>query len=126
LETESEKGYQIKVVAYLNTNLTNIYSRSFIEYFESYEFLNSYEPNNLINEVYFIYLGLYFIINCGILFTLKFEVYEVHALQYCIFAPSFGMHKKTPWPDVGAVSTGTAMHVELSNVVMALTSFCWI
>jgi hypothetical protein len=32
----------------------------------------------------------------GIRFILKFEVYEVHALQCCIFAPSFGMHQKTP------------------------------
>jgi hypothetical protein len=59
-------------------------------------FQNSNESNNLINEVYFTYLGLYFIIHCGILFILKFEVYEVHALQYYIFAPSFDMHKKTP------------------------------
>jgi hypothetical protein len=29
------------------------------------------------------------------LFILKFEVYEVHALHYCIFAPSFDIHKKT-------------------------------
>jgi hypothetical protein len=28
------------------------------------------------------------------LFLLKFEVSEVHALQCCIFVPSFGMHKK--------------------------------
>jgi hypothetical protein len=33
-----------------------------------------------MNEVYFTYLGLYFIIYCGILFILQFEVYEVHAL----------------------------------------------
>jgi hypothetical protein len=34
----------------------------------------------------------------------------------------------TTWflTDVGAVSTGTAMHIELSNVVAALTSFYWI
>jgi hypothetical protein len=50
----------------------------------------------MINEVYFIYIGLYFIIHCGIIFILKFEVYEVHVLQCCIFAPSFVMHKKTP------------------------------
>jgi hypothetical protein len=59
-------------------------------------------------------------------FILKFEVYEVHALQCYIFAPSFGMHKKTSLPDVSVVSTGTTMHVELSNVVAALTSFYWI
>jgi hypothetical protein len=41
----------------------------------------------MINEVYFTYLGLYFILDCGILFILKFEVYEVHALQRCIFVP---------------------------------------
>jgi hypothetical protein len=29
-------------------------------------------------------------------FILKFEVYEVHGLQCCIFAPYFGMDKKTP------------------------------
>jgi hypothetical protein len=54
------------------------------------------------------------------LFILKFEAYEVYALQCCIFAPSFGMHKKTPQPDVSAVSTGTVTHVELSNVIAAL------
>jgi hypothetical protein len=42
------------------------------------------------------------------------------------FAPSFDMHKKTPKSDVGAVSTDTIMHIELSNVVASLTSFCWI
>jgi hypothetical protein len=60
------------------------------------------------------------------LFILKFKVYEVHALQYCIFTPSFGMNKKTSEPDVGAVGTGTTMLIELSNVVATLTSFCWI
>jgi hypothetical protein len=35
------KGYQPKVVAYLNTVLTNIYSHSFVEYFVSYGFLKS-------------------------------------------------------------------------------------
>jgi hypothetical protein len=77
----------------------------------------------LVNEVHFTYFEVYFIIHYGILYISKFEIYEVHALQCCIFAPSFGMHKKTPYPDVGAVSTGTATHVELSNVVAALTSF---
>jgi hypothetical protein len=38
---ESEKGYESKVVAYLNTILTNIYSHSFAEYFVSYGFLKS-------------------------------------------------------------------------------------
>jgi hypothetical protein len=42
------------------------------------------------------------------------------------FAPSIGMDKKTSLPDVGTVNTGTAMHVELSNVVAALTFFYWI
>jgi hypothetical protein len=41
LEAESEKGYQPKVLAYLNTVLTNIYSHSFVEYFVSYRFLKS-------------------------------------------------------------------------------------
>jgi hypothetical protein len=36
--------------------------------------------DNLINKVYFTYLGLYFIIYCGIIFILKIEVYEVHVL----------------------------------------------
>jgi hypothetical protein len=58
------------------------------------------------------------------LYILKFEVYEVHALQCYIFAPSFGMHKKILWHDVGAVSTGTTTHIELSIVVVALTFFC--
>jgi hypothetical protein len=31
------------------------------------------------------------------LFILNFEAYEVYVLQYCnFFAPSFGIHKKTP------------------------------
>jgi hypothetical protein len=60
------------------------------------------------------------------LFILKFEVYKIYALQCCIFAPSFGMHKKTSQPDVGAVSTDTATHIELSNVVATLISYCWI
>jgi hypothetical protein len=58
------------------------------------------------------------------LFILKFEVYKIYALQCCIFAPSFGMHKKTSQPDVGAVSTDTATHIELSNVVATLISYC--
>jgi hypothetical protein len=42
------------------------------------------------------------------------------------FIPSFGMHKKTPEPNIGAVSIGIATHIKLSNVVAALTFFYWI
>jgi hypothetical protein len=58
------------------------------------------------------------------LLHLKFEVYEVHTVQSRIFALTIGMHKKKSYPTIGAVSTDTAMHIELSDVVAALTSFC--
>jgi hypothetical protein len=41
----------------------------------------------------------------------------------CIFTFFIDMHKKTPYPDVDVVSTGTIMQVELSNVVAMLTFF---
>jgi hypothetical protein len=47
-------------------------------------------------------------------------------LQCCIFSPSFGMHKKTSWPNICAVSIGTTMYVELSNVIAVFTFFYWI